>query len=674
NSLLDEGVDIIFGVGGKTGNGGLVAVRERAEAGEAVAGIGVDVDQYFTLATEKGILVTSVEKRLDNAVFNAIDAAVAGNFGGGGVYVGTLENDGVGLAPYHDWEDKVPAELKAEVDALKPQVISGAISTGWPVGEAEAPEPSGEPKSVTMTFFEEPDTMNPLYTGMWFGYIPTNFYLAPMWWVNDELDLVPELAAEIPSVENGGLSEDGTVLTVKLRDDITWSDGTPVTAHDFVFTYEMYMADGNAGVQSRYPYDTFVESYTALDDHTFQIVMTEPFAAWSTGMNESPLPKHVLEPVFEAEGTIDNADWNRNPSVSVGPFTLKEWQAASHIIFEANPNYWRGKPKLDQIFIRITPDDEAQMAALKAGDSDVGVYMTGANKPDIDAIEEVELIVPGGGGWAESWFFNIVSEELGAENGIEPGHIALQDKLVRRAIVMGVDRQQIIDELFYGVYFVPTSLWYGTPFDNPDIEPWPYDPEAAMALLDEAGWVDSNGDGTRDKDGVELVLQYATTAGNELREATQVVVQQMLADIGVAIEINNYSYDVIWNSFGDGGPIALGEYDIAEWSTIAGDFPDPNDPGWLCDEIPSEDYPAGGNWQGVCIEELNDLLLEQAVTSDTETRIAMFHRIVEIMHDEMFYMGVRNDPDMWALNDRVKNVRFAVGDFPFWNSYEWDVE
>jgi basic membrane lipoprotein Med (substrate-binding protein (PBP1-ABC) superfamily) len=130
NSLLDEGVDIIFGVGGKTGNGGLVAVRERAEAGDAVAGIGVDVDQYFTLPTEKGILITSVEKRLDNAVFNAIDAAVADNFGGGGVYVGTLENDGVGLAPYHDWEDKIPAELQAEVDALKPQIIAGTLSTG----------------------------------------------------------------------------------------------------------------------------------------------------------------------------------------------------------------------------------------------------------------------------------------------------------------------------------------------------------------------------------------------------------------------------------------------------------------------------------------------------------------------------------------------------------------
>jgi basic membrane lipoprotein Med (substrate-binding protein (PBP1-ABC) superfamily) len=161
NSLLDEGVDIIFGVGGKTGNGGLVAVRERADAGEAVAGIGVDVDQYFTLPTEKGILITSVEKRLDNAVFNAVKDAVEGNFGGGGVYVGTLENDGVGLAPYHDWEDRVPEDLKAEVDALKPQIIAGTLSTGWPVGEEPEAEAVPDLTGETITIYHFGDLSGP---------------------------------------------------------------------------------------------------------------------------------------------------------------------------------------------------------------------------------------------------------------------------------------------------------------------------------------------------------------------------------------------------------------------------------------------------------------------------------------------------------------------------------
>jgi peptide/nickel transport system substrate-binding protein len=462
------------------------------------------------------------------------------------------------------------------------------------------------------------------------------------------------------------------VLTIKLNQKAMWSDGVPVTAHDYVFEYEMTMDDGNIGVASRYPYDPYVDSFVALDDYTIQICLNDVYVAWAVGFNLFPLPKHILGPIYEAEGSIDDAEWNWNPTVGTGPFILTEWASASHLAFEANPNYWRGAPKLDKLFIRIVPDDEAQMAALETGDADIGVYLTADDKPVIDAMGNIEL-VQNPSGWVESWFFNLISEELGEANGLQPGHIALQDKRVRQAIAMGMNRQLIIDELFFGLYEIPGTLWYDSPYANPDIEPWPYDPEAAKALLDEAGWIDSNGDGTRDKDGVELVIQYSTTAGNENREATGVLAQQMLSEIGIGVEILNYSYDVIWNSFGDGGPVALGQYDIAEWSMAPWDAPDPNTGDWLCDEIPSDEYPAGGNWQGVCIEELDELFTEQVVTLDDQARIQMFHRIGEIMHDELFWMPMRKDPDFWALNKRLQNVNFSGASISgFYNTEEWD--
>jgi basic membrane protein A and related proteins len=126
NSLIDEGVDIIFGVGGKTGNGGLAAAKERGKWG-----IGVDVDQYFTVPNEKDILITSCLKRLDNAVYGVVEQTLAGEFPGGSLYVATLENGGVGLAPYHDFEGQIPAELDQEVQAVIEGVKSGSISTGW---------------------------------------------------------------------------------------------------------------------------------------------------------------------------------------------------------------------------------------------------------------------------------------------------------------------------------------------------------------------------------------------------------------------------------------------------------------------------------------------------------------------------------------------------------------
>ncbi len=128
NSLIDEGVDIIFGVGGKTGNGGLTAAKERGKWG-----IGVDVDQYFTLPNEKGILITSCMKRLDNAVYAVTELATKGQFPGGSTYVGTLKNGGVGLAPYHDFENQIPADLKKEVEEIQKGIIDGTIKTGWPV-------------------------------------------------------------------------------------------------------------------------------------------------------------------------------------------------------------------------------------------------------------------------------------------------------------------------------------------------------------------------------------------------------------------------------------------------------------------------------------------------------------------------------------------------------------
>jgi basic membrane protein A len=126
NSLIDEGADVIFGVGGKTGNGGLAAAKERGKWG-----IGVDVDQYYTLPNEKDILITGTMKRLDNAVFGVTEAVLNDEFPGGGVYVGTLENGGVGLAPYHDFEDQIPDELKKEVEAIIEGIKAGEIDTGW---------------------------------------------------------------------------------------------------------------------------------------------------------------------------------------------------------------------------------------------------------------------------------------------------------------------------------------------------------------------------------------------------------------------------------------------------------------------------------------------------------------------------------------------------------------
>jgi peptide/nickel transport system substrate-binding protein len=524
--------------------------------------------------------------------------------------------------------------------------------------EAPAAEGSG---TVTITFTQEPDNLNPMYTEMFFSGILREFWLKPVWTFDTNAEPVPVLAAEIPSLENGGLSEDGRTVTIRLRDDITWSDGEPLTSEDFVFTYDMVMSDQNVPL-GRYPYE-YVASVEAPDATTVVVTFEEPFAAWLTGLFYYVLPKHVLQPVFDSEGSIDTAEWNRAPTVGLGPFVFSEWETGSHIAFTANPN-WIEPPKIEQVFIRIVPDDAAQEAAIIAGDTDIGVFLSSDQIEKLEAGGEVE-VVAAASGYSEGWFLNV---------NPETAHPAMLDVNVRKAIALATDRFTIVNDLLdESINPVNANFWDNNPpYGNTDIEPYPYDPEEAGRLLEEAGWVDSNGDGTRDKDGVELVLRYITN-DRELRKNVQAVVQQQWSLVGIGAELVNYSSDVFWNGYNDDGPQAQGLYDIAEYSSVSLGFPDPEaSNNWLCDTISSADNPDGENWQGYCDPEMDELMNTQAVTLDLDQRIEIYKQIQQKMYDEVLYIGMWKDPDLWSINNRVSNVQIA-GVYPFWNAHEWEV-
>jgi peptide/nickel transport system substrate-binding protein len=544
-----------------------------------------------------------------------------------------------------------------------PAITEAPGATNEPAAtEPAATEPAAAESSgtATITFTQEPDNLNYLYTEMWFSAITRDFWNKGLWSFDDNNQPVPEIAAEVPTAENGGLSEDGKTITVKLRDDVTWSDGEPITADDFVFSFDMVMSDQNVTL-GRYPFDAYVESVTASDPQTLVIQLKEPFAPWLTYMfDDWVLPKHILQPVFEADGTIDNAEWNKAPTVGSGPFVFSEWESGSHIIFKANPN-WIHPPKLEQIFIRIVPDDAAQEAAIIAGDTDIGVFLSSDQIEKLEAGGDVDVVaVPSG--YDEGWFPNV---------NPETAHPAMLDVNVRKAIALATDRFTIVNDLLdETVNPVNVTFWDATePYNNPDLEPYPYDPEEAKRLLDEAGWVDSNGDGTRDKDGVELVLRYITN-DRELRKNVQAVVQQQWSLVGIGAEPVNYSSDVFWNSYTDNGPQAQGLYDIAEYSSNPA-FPDPEaSANWLCDEISSADNPDGANWQGVCIDELESLLKQQATTLDTQDRVDLYHQISQLMYDQVLYIGIWKDPDLWSIHNKLQNVKLS-GAAPFWNAHEW---
>ncbi len=188
-------------------------------------------------------------------------------------------------------------------------VLLGACATPAEQPTAAPGEPTAMPpaerKVASFIWTQEFDTLNPLYTNMWFSSITQSMWLTWPWEFDANNEPFPVMVTDMPSVENGGISTDGKTITINLRDDLKWSDGEPITSEDFVFTYEMAMDPKNA-VASTYPYDTMA-SMEAPDERTVVINFTEPFAPWQSKLFHGILPAHILRPVFEAEGTIDNA-------------------------------------------------------------------------------------------------------------------------------------------------------------------------------------------------------------------------------------------------------------------------------------------------------------------------------------------------------------------------------
>jgi peptide/nickel transport system substrate-binding protein len=517
-------------------------------------------------------------------------------------------------------------------------------------------------KVVTLIWTQEFDTLNPLYTQMWFVSVIYPIYMCQAWMFDENNVPFPNLVTEIPSLDNSGISADGKVITLNLRDDIVWSDGTPITSADFKFTYDMEMADTNA-VTTRSPYD-LITSLETPDDRTVVVTFNEPYTPWLallfSGTNGlSIIPAHILKPAFDAEGTIDTAEWNKAPTVGCGPFVFAEWQSGSFARFVANDNYWLGRPKLDELFFQFVPDDASQIAALVAGDGDVGTFFAYS---DVPQLEDAGIkIMNSYSGYNEGWYLNLHETK---------GNPALKDVKVRQALAYAFNRQKLVDDLLLGLTGVAATDYDKSQWVDPSITPYPYDPEKAKALLAEAGWTDTNGDGTVDKDGVELILKYGTT-NREVRQSTQAVAQQDLAAVGIGTELLSYDSDLFFSSYQNDGPSANFSLDIIEYSDSP-DFPDPNDSVWLCSEIPSDENPAGGNTSGLCDQKLNDLYKKQESQIDTKERQQTFYEITRYIYDQAYWIGVWQDPDLFGFSDRMINVKLGAAT-AFFNVADWDV-
>lgn len=470
-----------------------------------------------------------------------------------------------------------------------------------------------------------------------------------LWKIDPAGNFSPNLATEIPTAENGGISKDGLTWTIKLRPDVTWHDGQPFTAADVVFTLDVLM-NPKVTVRSREGHE-HVEHYAAKDDHTVEIKLKESFAPYLVSWQKtSIIPKHILADVPD----INTASFNTNP-VGTGPFKFKNRVAGSYIEFEPNPKYHGGAPKLTSLIQKYVPDQQTLYAQFQTGEVDIydiqGIPPLLYQKAKTLPGSKIELSP---NPFVEFIYFNC-------------GKPQFQDKRVRKALYMAVDRKGWIDAVYYGVpvptlSYLPPSHWA---YNKALVDPG-YDPKKAAALLDEAGWTVAN-DGVRAKDGVRLSFSMSTTAGNKSREQAQQLVQQNFKKINVEMTIKNMPASVVWGDY-----TIKSQFDtlMVAWDALL--YPDPD----YGDRIRSTAIPAkggnGSNYVQYENPEIDDLCNKGVSATNQADRKAIYDKIQAILLDDLPFapffsyqliVGVKNRVNGYEPNPYVTANS--------WNTADW---
>ncbi len=353
----------------------------------------------------------------------------------------------------------------------------------------------------------------------------------PLFYVDEKGAFVAALAAEVPTVENGGISADGLSWKVKLRDDVKWHDGTPFTAEDVKFTLEL-LVDPNFRSWRKTGHE-YVRELTVVSPTEITWKMEKPFAPYPSILASTFItPKHALGSAADR----NTAPYNNAP-IGTGPFKWKDRVAGDYILLEANADYFGAGPHIGKLIYKYVPDLNVMYTQFKTGDIDVvGLqWITPDHYDEAKALEgKVVTVVPGS--TVESFTLNMERPQF-------------KDPKVRQALYHAIDKQSIIDALYYGLptpteSYVPQQSFYY----NPDLPKHEYSMEKAKALLDEAGWVPGE-DGIRAKDGVKLAFTCSTTAGNHIREQVQQYMQQSLKDLGIDMTISNLPPAVMWGDY-----------------------------------------------------------------------------------------------------------------------------
>ncbi len=473
---------------------------------------------------------------------------------------------------------------------------------------------------------------------------------------SDRNELVPELATVVPTTANGGISADGKTIVYHLRKNVQFQDGRPFTAADVIFTWHAVMNKNN-NVGSTVGYD-LITAIDKRDDHTLAVHLKAPYAPFietffAPSGNPFPiLPQHLLA----RYPNINQVPFNSQP-IGTGPFIVDRWQRGNKIVFHANPHYWRGRPKLSEIWYTPVPNENTIITLLQSHQADLEYYGSPTNYAQLSHIPGTTLrLTP---------FTQYGQLALNLSNP------ALADVNVRRALWYAIDVAGLIAEVTHGVNTPastdqPDFLWAY----NPHVMHYDFNPQKARALLDGAGWK-VGADGIRSKSGRRLSLVLASPTGNAVWDAASVVVQRDWHDVGVELQVKTYVTSLFFASFGGGGIVQTGKFDVAQFAWVNGTDPD-DSVLWMCDQIPAPGH-AGQNVYRFCDPELDRQERAALATYERPVRKRAYDAIQRILATRVPAIFTFFFRRISVANSDLKHYKPAHAVSSFWNAYEWEI-
>jgi len=528
--------------------------------------------------------------------------------------------------------------------------------------------PTANGGQAVLVIPEEPPTLNQYLTIAPIVRQVADATTAGLTTVDADGNFQPVLAAELPTVENGRVAADFLTVTWKLRPNLQWSDGAPLTADDIKFTWEA-VANPQSGNVLSLGFD-LIDKIDTPDALTAVVHYKAVNQAYLQQFMFGLLPRHATGDPAE----MSNWPWNRQP-VSAGPFVVSEWNSGENIVMTRNPHYYlAGKPYLDRLIFAIVPDVGAQLAMMAQGEAQIQLWPGDTKAVYDEQVAGQATLAEIPGQWNMAIYLNL-SRPFDDDPSAGAPHPLLGDLRVRQALAHAIDYELIINEINPGVSPAVSPFAYGW-YQCDLARPYPYDVEKAKALLDEAGWVEGN-DGIRvaqgarhAEDGTRLTLQLNGYTNFQPLVKLEEALVEMFKAVGIEATIQNDDFSVIFGSYAEGSPRQLGNFDILVYDASL-----PIEPqaaianAFLSSSIPSPENPTGANYHRWVNAAADAAIIKAGSTVDVAARKHAYCELAKLIATEAPRIHLYLFTQGYGASNRISGYQVNM-----WGSLTWDVQ